>query len=70
MNTDTIIKHIVRMNWIILLGLLCLLACEIKQINFNTKTTIALSEVSQKVGVNFHTKTNNMFGVWQVVKPN
>jgi hypothetical protein len=69
MNTDAIIKNIAVMNWIILLGLLCLLACEIKQINFNTKTTIALGDVAQKVGVDFHTKTNNMFGVWQVVKP-
>ena len=69
MNTDEIKKNIVGMSWIVLLGLLCLLACEIKQINFNTKTTIALSEVAQKVGVDFHTKTNNMFGVWQVVKP-
>ena len=69
MNTDTITKRSVGMSWIILLGLLCLLACEIKQINFNTKTTIALSKVAQKVGADFHTKTNNMFGVWQVVKP-
>ena len=69
MNIDTIKKDIVGMSWIVLLGLLCLLACEIKQINFNTKTTVALSEVAQKVGVDFHTKTNNMFGVWQVVKP-
>ena len=69
MNTDAIGKNIMRMNWIILLGLLCLLACEIKQLNFNTKTTVALSEMAQRVGVDFPTKTNNVLGVWQVVKP-
>jgi len=69
MNTDAITKHVLRMNWIILLGLFCLLACEIKQLIFNTKTTIALSDVAQRVGVDFPTKTNNVLGVWQVVKP-
>ena len=69
MDTNAIAKNIMWMNWIILLGLLCLLACEIKQINFNTRTTTTLSEMAQKVGVDFPTKTNNVLGVWQVVKP-
>ena len=34
-----------------------------------TKTTRKLSEVAQKAGVEFQTKTNNVLGIWQVVKP-
>jgi hypothetical protein len=29
----------------------------------------SVDKVAQKVGVDFPTKTNNVFGVWQVVKP-
>ncbi len=34
-----------------------------------TRLTKATSEISQKVGVEFQTKTNNLFGVWQIVNP-
>lgn len=41
----------------------------VKNIIFTTRTTNTLSEVAQKVGVEFPTKTNNVFGVWKIVKP-
>ena len=69
MDTDKLWKHITRMNWVILAALLLILVCEIKYINHNTRTTMVLSEVAQRVGVDFPTKTNNVLGVWQVVKP-
>ena len=69
MDTNKLWKHITRMNWVILAALLLILTCEIKYINHNTKTTMALSEVAQRVGVDFPTKTNNVLGVWQIVKP-
>ena len=41
----------------------------VKDIINTTKTTNKMSEVAQKVGVEFPTKTNNVFGVWKIVKP-
>lgn len=41
----------------------------VKDIIITTKTTNKLSEVAQKVGVEFQTKTNNVLGVWPIVKP-
>ena len=69
MDTDKLWKNIKWMNWVILTALLLILTCEIKYINRSTKTTMVLSEVAQRVGVYFPTKTNNVLGVWHIVKP-
>lgn len=62
-------KHISRLNWVVLASLMLICAMGIKYLIFATKTTVALSEVSQKVGVDFPTHTNNLFWTWQIVKP-
>ena len=72
-ETDTtfkrIAKRLVKTNLILLVALALIAAIGIKDLITTTKTTNKLSEVAQKVGVEFPTKTNNVFGVWQVVKP-
>ena len=64
-----VFKHLFRINLIITVGLLLLAIIGVKDIINTTKTTKALSEVAQRVGVDFPTKTNNVLWVWQVVKP-
>jgi hypothetical protein len=72
-ETDTtfkrIAKRLVKTNLILLVALALIAAIGIKDLITTTKTTNKLSEVAQKVGVEFPTKTNNVFGVWKVVKP-
>lgn len=72
-ETDTtfkrIAKRLVKTNLILLVALALIAALGIKDLINTTKTTNKLSEVAQKVGVEFPTKTNNVFGVWKVVKP-
>ena len=68
-ETKDMFKHLFRIDLIVTVGLLLLAIIGIKDIARTTKTTKALSEVAQKVGVDFPTKTNNVLGVWQVVKP-
>ena len=62
-------KHLLRVNIMLTIALILIGACGVKSIINTTSTTKALSEVAQKVGVEFPTKTNNVFGVWQIVKP-
>ena len=62
-------RHITRLNWVVLGILMLICAMGIKDVILLTKTTATLSEVSQKVGVDFPTKTNNLFWTWHVVKP-
>lgn len=71
MNNETkdVFKHLFRINLIITVGLLLLAIIGIKDIVRTTKTTKALSEVAQRVGVDFPTQTNNVLWVWEVVKP-
>ena len=64
-----IAKRLVKTNLILLVALALIAAIGIKDLITTTKTTNKLSEVAQKVGVEFPTKTNNVFGVWKVVKP-
>ena len=72
-NETEIIKEIekwlVRTNIMMLIALVLIGILGVKVIINTTKTTNKLSEVSQKVGVEFPTKTNNVFGVWKIVKP-
>lgn len=56
--------YIVLTMILVLIGTLA-----VKDIINTTKITNKMSEVSQKVGVEFPTKTNNVFGVWKIVKP-
>lgn len=71
MNNETkdVFKHLLRINLIVMVGLLLLAIIGIKDIVRTTKTTKALSEVAQRVGVDFPTQTNNVLWVWEVVKP-
>lgn len=73
MDTEKEIKcvyrHLLRVNIMLTIALILIGACGVKSIINTTSTTKALSEVAQKVGVEFPTKTNNVFGVWQIVKP-
>lgn len=71
MNNETkdVFKHLFQINLIITVGLLLLAIIGIKDIVRTTKTTKALSEVAQRVGVDFPTQTNNVLWVWEVVKP-
>lgn len=73
MDTEKEIKcvyrHLLRVNIMLTIALILIGVGGVKSIINTTTTTKALSEVAQKVGVEFPTKTNNVFGVWQVVKP-
>ena len=73
MNIEDEIKKLkrdnLRMNIIltIALGLMCVIAGIDKVIV--SRVTKATSEIAQKVGVEFNTKTNSLFGVWEFVSP-
>ncbi len=71
MNNETkdVLKHLFQINLIVTIGLLLLAIIGIKDVVRTTKTTKALSEVAQRVGVDFPTQTNNVLWVWEVVKP-
>lgn len=75
MNNETemkfkrIEKWLVRTNIMMLIALVLIGILGVKVIINTTKTTNKMSEVSQKVGAEFPTKTNNVFGVWKIVKP-
>ena len=64
-----IVRNLIKINVILTLALTLIAVVAIKsEIKF-TKTTKALSQVAQKVGVDFPTTTNNVLGCWEVVKP-
>ena len=69
MKFKRIEKWLVRTNIMMLIALVLIGILGVKVIINTTKTTNKMSEVSQKVGVEFQTKTNNVFGVWKIVKP-
>ena len=69
MKFKRIEKWLVRTNIMMLIALVLIGTIAVKNIIFTTRTTNTLSEVAQKVGVEFPTKTNNVFGVWKIVKP-
>lgn len=66
---EKIARHLLRIDIVLLIVLSLIGALGIKDLVNTTKTTKALSEVAQKVGVDFPTSTNNVLGVWQVIKP-
>ena len=73
MNIEDEIKKLkkdnLRMNIVltVALALMCIIAGIDKVIV--TRLTEKTAEVAQKVGVDFQTKTNNVFGVWRSVTP-
>jgi hypothetical protein len=73
MTTEEEIKKLkkdnLRMNIVLTaaLALVCIIAGIDKVIV--TRLTEKTAEVAQKVGVDFQTKTNNVFGVWKSVTP-
>ena len=62
-------RHLVTVNIMLFLAFILIGIAQVKDTIFLTKTTRKLSEVAQKAGVEFQTKTNNVLGIWQVVKP-
>ena len=62
-------KWFVRTYIVLIMTLVLIGTLAVKVIINTTKTTNKLSEVAQKVGVEFPTKTNNVLGVWHIVKP-
>ena len=68
MKFNLIEKWLVRTNIMILITLVLISILGVKDIINTTKITNKMSEVAQKVGVEFPTKTNNVFGVWKIVK--
>lgn len=69
MKFKRIEKWLVRTNIMLLITLVLISILGVKDIINTTKITNKMSEVAQKVGVEFPTKTNNVFGVWKTVKP-
>lgn len=69
MKFKRIEKWLVRTNIMILITLVLIGLLGVKDIINTTKITNKMSEVSQKVWVEFQTKTNNVFWVWKTVKP-
>ena len=68
-DTKTLAKNLVKVNIVLTATLLLIAFSAWRMCNHLTKTTKALSEVAQWVGVDFPTKTNNVLWVWEVVKP-
>ena len=62
-------KWFVRTYIVLIMTLVLIGTLAVKVIINTTKTTNKMSEVAQKVGVEFPTKTNNVFWVWKTVKP-
>ena len=62
-------KWFVRTYIVLIMTLVLIGTLAVKVIINTTKTTNKMSEVAQKVGVEFQTKTNNVFWVWKIVKP-
>ena len=69
MKFKRIEKWLVQTNIMILITLVLISILGVKDIINTTKITNKMSEVAQKVGVEFQTKTNNVFWVWNTVKP-
>ena len=68
MKFKRIEKWLVQTNIMILITLVLISILGVKDIINTTKTTNKMSEVAQKVGVEFQTKTNKVFGGWKIVK--
>ena len=69
MKFKRIEKWLVQTNIMLLITLVLISILGVKDIINTTKITNKMSEVAQKVGVEFPAKTNNVFGVWKTVKP-
>ena len=64
-----LVKQLVKVNIMLTVAFLLIGAMGVKDLINMTKTTNKLSEVAQKTGVEFQTRTNSVLGVWKVVKP-
>ena len=62
-------KWLVQTNIMLLITLVLISILGVKDIINTTKITNKMSEVSQKGEVEGPTKTNNVLGVWKIVKP-
>lgn len=65
---DFLKREIFKLNILFILAFVCLIAYGVKFIDRDTKLTNKVLEISQKVGVDFSTKTNNL--IWTTVQPN
>ena len=61
-------RKVLELNIILTLTLLLLVVFSIKFIDRDTKLTVKVLEISQKVDVDFSTKTNNL--IWTSTQPN
>ena len=61
-------RKVLELNIILTLTLLLLVVFSIKFIDRDTKLTVKVLEISQKVDVDFSTKTNNL--IWTSIQPN
>ena len=68
-TTAKIVRHLLKIDIMLIIAFVLVGASGLRGLINTTKETNALSEVAQKVGVDFPTKTNSVFGVWQIVKP-
>ena len=64
-----LVKQLVKVNIMLTVAFLLIGAMGVKDLINMTKTTNKLSEVAQKTGVEFQTRTKSVLGVWKVVKP-
>lgn len=62
-------RHVLRIDIMLVVAFALIGILGVKMMVISTKTTNAMSEIAQKVGVDFPTKTNSVFGVWKVVRP-
>lgn len=68
-TTAKIVRHLLKIDIMLIIAFILIGVAGVRGIINTTKQTKALSEVAQKVGVDFPTKTNNVFGLWQIIKP-
>ncbi len=68
-TTAKIVRHLLKIDIMLIIAFVLVGVSGVRGLINTTKETKALSEVAQKVGVDFPTKTNNVFGVWQIIKP-
>lgn len=72
-NTNTMVKKLTRIvfsiDLMLILAFILIGISSVFEKRNTTKTTRALSEMAQQLGIDFPVETNNILGVWQTLKP-
>ena len=62
-------RHLLRLDILLVVALILLVVSGIKDVMVSSWSTKMVSRIAQKVGIDFPTQTNTVFGCWQIVSP-